>query len=142
MWCSLHGVYDRSMFNWTKTNLSWKKETFDICHQTFVCNSYVCFFVDLCDLATTYYRVPRISLPSRTARSKFKLIKKIVHEDEDFLMRDYQYMLNYILSWLLKHVLINVFFSTVLNQFLGSSFYYCFCINPRIKLLRISHPFY
>ena len=52
--------------------------------------SYSHFFVDLCDLATTYYRVSRISLPLRTVRSKFKLIKEIVREDEDFWMSGYQ----------------------------------------------------
>ena len=52
--------------------------------------SYVYFFIDLCDLATTYYRVSRISLPLRTVRSKFKLIKEIVREDEDFWMGGYQ----------------------------------------------------
>ena len=46
--------------------------------------SYVYFSIDLCDLATTYYRVSRISLPLRTVRSKFKLIKENVREDEDF----------------------------------------------------------
>ena len=35
--------------------------------------SYVYVFIDLCDLATTYYMVSRISLPLRTVRSKFKL---------------------------------------------------------------------
>ena len=52
--------------------------------------SYVYFFVDLCDLATTYYRVSRISLPLMTVPSKFKLIKEIVHEDENFWMSGYQ----------------------------------------------------
>ena len=51
--------------------------------------SYVYFFVDLCDLATTCYRVSRISLPLRTVRSKFKLIKEILHEDMDFWMNGY-----------------------------------------------------
>ena len=71
--------------------------------------SYLYFFVDLCDLATTYYRVSRISLPLMTVRSKFKLVKEIVHEDKDIWMSDYQLMLNYILSWFLKYLLINVF---------------------------------
>ena len=48
--------------------------------------SYVYFFIDLCDLATTYYRVSRISLPLRIVRSEFKLIRGIVREDEDFWM--------------------------------------------------------
>ena len=75
--------------------------------------SYVYFFIDLCDLATTYYWVSRISLPLRTVRSKFKLIKEIMREEEDFWMSGYQ--LNDIWSWLLKHVfLMNVFF---LNSF-------------------------
>ena len=46
--------------------------------------SYVYFYDDVCDLVTIYYRVSRISLPLRTVRSKFKLIKEIVHEDEAF----------------------------------------------------------
>ena len=48
--------------------------------------SYVYFSVDLCDLTTAYYRTSRISLPLKTFRSKFKLIKEIVREDEDFWM--------------------------------------------------------
>ena len=48
--------------------------------------SYVYFFIDLCDLASTYYRVSRISLPLRIVRSKFKLISEILREDEDFWM--------------------------------------------------------
>ena len=52
--------------------------------------SYVYFFIDLCDLATTYHRVSRISLPLRTVLRKFKLIKEIVREDEDFWMSGYQ----------------------------------------------------
>ena len=44
--------------------------------------SYVYFYIDLCDLATTYYGVSRISLPLRTVRSKFKLIKEIVHNKQ------------------------------------------------------------
>ena len=52
--------------------------------------SYVYFFIDLCDLATRYNRVPRISLPLRTVLRKFKLIKEIVCEDEDFWMSGYQ----------------------------------------------------
>ena len=52
--------------------------------------SYVYFFIDLCDLAKTYYRMSRILLPLRTVRSKFKLIREIVREDEDFWMSGYQ----------------------------------------------------
>ena len=33
--------------------------------------SYVYFFIDLCNLATTYYRVSRISLPLKTVLRKF-----------------------------------------------------------------------
>ena len=51
--------------------------------------SYVYFFIDLCDLATTYYRVSRISLPLRIVKRKSKLIKEIVREDEDFWMSGY-----------------------------------------------------
>ena len=51
---------------------------------------YVYFFIDLCDLATTYYRVSRISLPLRTVQRKFDLIKEIVREDPDFWMSGYQ----------------------------------------------------
>ena len=32
--------------------------------------SYVYFFIDLCDLATTYYRVSRISLPLKDSPTK------------------------------------------------------------------------
>ena len=39
--------------------------------------SYVYFFIDLCDLATTYYRVSRISLLLRTVQRKFKLIRRL-----------------------------------------------------------------
>ena len=52
--------------------------------------SYVYFFIDLCNLATTYYRVLHISLPLKTVLRKFKLIKQIVCEDEDFWMNEYQ----------------------------------------------------
>ena len=52
--------------------------------------SYVYFFIDLCDIATTCYRVSRISLSLRTVRSKFKLIKEIVREDEAFWMSGYR----------------------------------------------------
>ena len=52
--------------------------------------SYVFFLIDVCDLATRYYRVLRISLSLRTVLRKFKLIKEIVCEDEDFWMSGYQ----------------------------------------------------
>ena len=51
--------------------------------------SYVYFFIDLCNLATTYFRVSHISLPLQIVRSKFKLIEEIVREDEDFWMSGY-----------------------------------------------------
>ena len=51
--------------------------------------SYVYFFINLCNLATTYYRVSHISLPLQIVCSKFKLIKEIVREDEDFWMSGY-----------------------------------------------------
>ena len=44
--------------------------------------SYVYFFIKLYDLATTYYRISRISLQLRTVLTKFKLIKQIACEDE------------------------------------------------------------
>ena len=50
---------------------------------------YVNFFIDLCDLATTYYRVSRISLPLRIVCSKFKQFREIVREDNDFWMSGY-----------------------------------------------------
>ena len=50
---------------------------------------YVYFFIDLCNLATTYYRVSHISLPLQIVRGKFKLIKEFVREDEDFWMSGY-----------------------------------------------------
>ena len=46
--------------------------------------SYVNFFIDLFNFATTYYRISCISLPLAVVRRKIKLIKKIVNEDEDF----------------------------------------------------------
>ena len=52
--------------------------------------SYVYFFIDLCNPATTYYRMSHISLPLKTVVRKFKLIKQIVCEDEDFWMNGYQ----------------------------------------------------
>ena len=52
--------------------------------------SYVYIFIDLSDLATTYYRVSRSSLQLRTVQSKFKLIKEVVREDESFWMSGYQ----------------------------------------------------
>ena len=51
--------------------------------------SYVYFFINLCDLVTTYYSVTHMSLPLRTVHSKFKLINEIVREDEDFQKRSY-----------------------------------------------------
>ena len=71
--------------------------------------SYVYFFIDLRNLATTYYRVSHISLSLKTVLRKFKVIKQIVCEDEDFWMNGYQYILNDILLCLLQHVLMNVF---------------------------------
>ena len=52
--------------------------------------SYVYFFIDLFILATIYYRISCISLPSGVVRRKCKLIKEIVNEDEDFWMNGYQ----------------------------------------------------
>ena len=52
--------------------------------------SYVYFFIDLCDLATRYYRVSRMYLPPWTVLRKFKLINEIVREVEDFWMSEYQ----------------------------------------------------
>ena len=51
--------------------------------------SYVYFCIDLCDFPTTYYSVSHISLPLSTVRNKFKLIKEIEREDEDFWKRSY-----------------------------------------------------
>ena len=56
--------------------------------------SYVYFLIDLFNFATTYYRISRISLPLAVVRTKFKLIKEIVNEDEDIWMNGYQWMLN------------------------------------------------
>ena len=39
--------------------------------------SYVYFFIDLCDLATTYYRVSRISLPLRIVKKKLNSIRRL-----------------------------------------------------------------
>ena len=52
--------------------------------------SYVHFFIDLFNLATIYYRVSCFSLPLGVVRRKFKFIKEIVNEDEDFWMNGYQ----------------------------------------------------
>ena len=52
--------------------------------------SYVYFFIKFYDLASTYYRISRISLTLRTVLTKFKLIKRIACEDEDFWMNGYQ----------------------------------------------------
>ena len=52
--------------------------------------SYLYFFIELLNLATIYYRVSCISLPLGVVRRKFKLIKEIVNEDDDFWMNGYQ----------------------------------------------------
>ena len=52
--------------------------------------SNVRFFIDLVNLATIYYRVSCISLPLGVVRRKFKLIKEIANEDEDFWMNGYE----------------------------------------------------
>ena len=46
--------------------------------------SYVNLFIDLFYLATIYDRIPCISLLLGVVRRKFKLIKEIVNEDENF----------------------------------------------------------
>ena len=52
--------------------------------------SYVYVLIDLFNLATIYYRLSCISLPLGVVRRKFKLIKEIVNEDEDFWMNGCQ----------------------------------------------------
>ena len=52
--------------------------------------SYVYFFIDLFNFATTYYRISCISLPLAVVRRKFKLIKEIVNEDENFRINGYE----------------------------------------------------
>ena len=52
--------------------------------------SYVYFFIDLFNFATNYYRISRITLPLAVVRRKFKLIKDIVNEDEDFWINGYE----------------------------------------------------
>ena len=52
--------------------------------------SYVYFFIDLFSFATIYYRILCISLPLAVVRRKFKLIKEIMNEDEDFWMNGYE----------------------------------------------------
>ena len=64
--------------------------------------SYVYFFIDLFNFATIYYRISCISLPLGIVRRKFKLIKEIVNEDEDFWMNGYQLMLNAIFIIVIK----------------------------------------
>ena len=48
--------------------------------------SYVYFFIDLFNFATIYYRISCIALRLGVVRRKFKLI----NEDEDVWMNDYQ----------------------------------------------------
>ena len=50
---------------------------------------YVYFFINLFNFAT-YYRISCISLPLAVVRRKFKLIKEIVNENEDFWMNGYE----------------------------------------------------
>ena len=51
---------------------------------------YVYFFIDLFNFATTNDRISCISLPLAVVRRKFKLIKELVNEDEDFWMNGYE----------------------------------------------------
>ena len=67
-----------------------KQKTFGACYKTFFTISYVYFFIDLFNLSTIYYKVSCISLKLGVVRRKFKLIKEIVNEDEDFWMNGYQ----------------------------------------------------
>ena len=64
--------------------------------------SYVYFVIDFLNLATIYDTISCISLPLGVVRRKFKLIKKIVNEDEDFWMNGYQWMLNAICVMVIK----------------------------------------
>ena len=52
--------------------------------------SYVYFVIDLFNFATTYYMISCISLLLTVVCRKFKLIKEIVNEDEDFWMNGYE----------------------------------------------------
>ena len=110
---TLHGVYIGQCLSELKQIYHGNKKLLIYATKHLFTISNVYFYVALCDLATTYYRVSRISLPLKTVRSKFKVIKQIVHDGEDFWMSCYKQMLNDILSLLLKHALINVFFSVV-----------------------------
>ena len=65
--------------------------------------SYVYFCIDLFNFATTYYRISCISLPLALVRRKFKLIKEIVNEDEDFWLNGYELMLNAIFIIVIKN---------------------------------------
>ena len=66
--------------------------------------SYVYFFIDLFNFATTYYRISCISLPLAVVRRKFILIKEIVNEDEDFWMNGYELILNAIFIIVIKNM--------------------------------------
>ena len=114
---SLHGVYDWSMFIWIKTHFSRKHETFDICNQTFLYYKLRLLFIELFNLATIYYRISCISLPLGVVRRKFKLIKKIVNEDEDFWMNGYQWMLNAIFIIDIKICFNKMLFQLSYNDF-------------------------
>ena len=78
------------MLNRNQKHLSFNKKLVICATKDLFTISYVYFFNDLCDLATRYYRVSRISLPLRTVLRKCKLIKEIVREDENFWMSGYQ----------------------------------------------------
>ena len=52
--------------------------------------SYVYFFIDLCKLATTYYRVSRISLSLKTVLRKFKLLSRLCAKMRTSWMNGYQ----------------------------------------------------
>ena len=66
------------------------KKTFEACYKTFLSISYVYFFIYLFYLATICYMVSCISFPLGVVRRKFKLVKEIVIEDDDFWMHGYQ----------------------------------------------------
>ena len=52
--------------------------------------SYFYFFIYLFSIATIHHRVSYISLLLEVVCRKFKLIKEIVNDDEDFCMHGYQ----------------------------------------------------
>ena len=86
-------VYTACMIGQCLTELKQKykgnKKLFICATKHLLTISYVYFFIDLFNFATTFYRISCISLPLAVVRRKFKLIKEIVNED-DFWMNGHE----------------------------------------------------